>query len=300
MELTFLGTSSMVPTKERNVSGIYLSFKEEGILFDCGEGTQRQMNITGIKRTSVTRVYITHWHGDHVAGLIGLIQTLGNEHITRPIHIYGPKETKKRFQSMCDAFFFNEKIEVILHELDPKKPERCTDEEEFEVWAVGLEHSIPCIGFRFVEKDRVNLDKSKMAKLGLTEGPHLAKLKSGDSIEWKKKKISPDDVCITTPGKVIVYIPDTLYCKAAIELARDADVLIAESTYTAALQEKALEYSHMTARESAQIASQAGVKKLYLTHFSQRYKTTEEIEQDARTVFDNVVCAKDFMKVRVE
>ncbi|MFQ5475351.1 MAG: MBL fold metallo-hydrolase, partial [Candidatus Nanoarchaeia archaeon] len=121
MQITFLGTSSMVPTKERNVSGIFLEYRGEGILLDCGEGTQRQMNMTGIKRTSVKKVLLSHWHGDHVSGLIGLIQTLGNAEENARLMIFGPKGTKKRMEHMMNCAAFENKVELVIEELDPRE-----------------------------------------------------------------------------------------------------------------------------------------------------------------------------------
>ena len=299
MELTFLGTSCMVPTKERNVSSFYLSFRNEGILFDCGEGTQRQMNIVGIKRTSVTRILLSHWHGDHVSGLIGLIQTLGNEENTPTLHVYGPQETKLRMAHLFNTCIFGNKIDIIVHEVHPKQLEKIEDCAEFEIWAAPLNHSIPCIGYIFVEKDRHNIDKKKMNILGIKEGPHVAELKAGKSIVYNKKKIYPKDMLITIPGKRVAYIADTAVCKSTMDLANHADILVCESTYSHTHQEKAEKYCHLTATQAAQIASQSDAKKLYLTHFSQRYGGINQIEEDAKAIFPNSICARDFLRVTI-
>lgn len=150
--MTFLGTGSMVPTKERNVIGMFLSYKNKGILFDCGEGTQRQMNIAGINRNKVNYVLLSHWHGDHVSGLIGLIQTLGNQNIQneeRPtLHVYGPKETEERVEHMLKTCIFENKVVLEIHEIIPKRNELLTilESEDFFVQATNLEHSVPCLG----------------------------------------------------------------------------------------------------------------------------------------------------------
>ncbi len=299
MELTFLGTSCMVPTKHRNVSGMFLQFRDQGILFDCGEGTQRQMNIAGIKRTSVTRILLSHWHGDHVSGLIGLIQTLGHEENGPTLHIYGPAQTKQRMSHLFNTCIFGNKVDIVVHEMDPVKLERIEDQEEFEIFAAPLDHEVPCIGYRFVEKDRHNIDKDKMQILGLRSGPHMAQLKEGKSVVVNKKKISPKDIITVIKGRSLAYVPDTVLCKGAMDLAEDADLLVSEATYGHDEEEKADKHFHLTARQAAQLASQSGAKKLFLTHFSQRYADVSKIEDDAKMVFPNTICAQDFMRINV-
>lgn len=299
MEITILGTSSMVPTKERNVSAIFLKFKTEGILFDCGEGTQRQMNITGIKRTAVTKILISHWHGDHVSGIIGLLQTMGNNENPPTVHIYGPIETKKRMGHMMNTCIFDQRIKVEVHELDPKDIEVFQETEEYKIECGYLDHSIPTIGFSFTEKERLNIKKEYLEKHNIPDGPHCKKLKLGKDAKYKDKLIPSKDATYKVFRKKISYIPDTLICDNAVALAKDSDLLICESTFASTHTDKSHQYKHMTAKEAALLANKADAKKLVLTHFSQRYKTTEEIEQDARDYFDKVICAEDFMKFKV-
>ncbi len=289
----------MVPTKERNVAGTFLSYKNEGILFDCGEGTQRQMNITGIKRTSVTKILITHWHGDHVSGLIGLIQTLGNQEENPKLEIYGPPETKERMQHMLKAIAFENRVEIKIKELDPKNAEKFFENDDFYLECARMHHSIPCLAYAFVEKDRLNISKQKLRKYGVKEGPHLADIKEGKLIIYNGKRINPEMITTEVKGRKITYITDTRPNTNCYRIAQNSDVLICDGTYTHELKDKAEIYMHLTAQEAAQIASQAAVKKLYLTHFSQRYKNTQEIESDARNIFDKSYCAKDFMKVEL-
>jgi len=301
MQLTFLGTAGMVPTKERNVSGIYLSYDGEGILFDCGEGTQRQMNITGIKRTTVRKILISHWHGDHVSGIIGLIQTLGNNETPPRLTIYGPRETKKRMEHMMQTCIFDNRVELDIVELDPKEGEllKVFENENYRLDCAKLEHGMPALGYSFIDKERLNIDTAKQKKLGVLDGPHLRKIKNGETISYKGKEITPEMMTYTLPQKKIAYVSDTEPCPGASLLAEDADIVICESTFSSALQEKALERKHMSSKDAALIASQAGAKQLVLTHFSQRYKNTQEVEEDARNYFDNVVSAYDFMKIKL-
>lgn len=296
MEIIFLGTASMVPTKERNPSAVLISYGSEGILIDCGEGTQRQMKITGIKLTKITKIIITHWHGDHVLGLPGLIQSLGASDYNKTLKIYGPEGTKKYFQALTKTFLFDRKVKMEVNEITKNK---FFENEDFLLEALQLKHGIPTIGISFIEKDKRKIDIKKVKKLGLPEGPLLGQLQKGNTITWKNKKIKPEEVSHLEEGKKITIIADTLLCNNCYKLAEDADLLICEATYSSKLEDKGEEYNHMTAKQAAQIANKANVKKLVLTHFSARYKNTQEIEEDARTYFDNIVCAKDFMKINL-
>jgi len=296
-----LGTSCMVPTKERNVTSMHLQYKGEGILLDCGEGTQRQMNIAGIKRTSVTKILISHWHGDHVSGIIGLLQTVGNEAEPPHIKIFGPRETKARVQHMLQTCIFDNKVDLEVHELNPGKMEVVPffETEDYALECARLDHNVPCIGYSFVEKERLNIDVEKQKKLGVRDGPWLRKIKKGEEIEYKGKKITPADMTYNVPQKKITYIADTEACAEATLLAQGADIMISESAFASSLQEKAEMRKHMCASEAALIASQADAKKLILTHFSQRYKTVEELEEEAKIHFPETVAAFDFMKVKL-
>jgi len=295
----------MVPTKERNVSGIFLSYKNKGFLIDCGEGTQRQMNIAGINRNKVNYVLITHWHGDHVSGLIGLIQTLGNQNAQneeRPIvHIFGPKETEQRLENLFRTCIFENKLIMEVHEIIPKGniPITILDNEEFSIEAVNLDHGIPCLGYAFIEKDIRKIDMKKVKSFGINEGPLVGKLQQGETIIYNGKKITPEMVSDLAKGKRIGFILDTAACEGAQRIAENSDILVCEASYASKLDEKAENNKHLTAKQAALIANNSNAKRLILTHISQRYKTSEEVLEDAKDIFDNVEVAYDFMKVKV-
>ncbi|MDO8740279.1 MAG: ribonuclease Z [Candidatus Woesearchaeota archaeon] len=296
MEIVFLGTSCMVPTKERNHSALLLTYKNEGILVDCGEGTQRQLRIADIRPTRITKILISHWHGDHVLGLPGLLQTLSASRYSGILEIYGPAGTKKRFKAMFQAFVFDCNIELKITEIKKRK---LFENEDFYLEALELEHKIKSFGFNFIEKDRRKVDIDAIKKLGIPQGPLVGKLQQGESIVFKNKKITSKEATYIEKGKKITIINDTVMCKSCYDLAKDADLLICEAAYTSKLEEKALEYKHLTAKQAALLAGKSNVKKLIITHFSQRYKTTEELFEDAKEAFDNVLCAYDFMKVEI-
>jgi len=296
MQITFLGTAAMVPTKERNHPGFLLEYGVEGILFDCGEGIQRQLKTAGIKLTKVTKVLISHWHGDHVLGLPGLIQTLGSSDYNKILEIYGPSGTRERIKSMFKAFVFDKRLDIKIEEV---KNGLFFENNKFSLQALELEHKIKTLGFSFIEKDRRRIDIKAIKRLGIPEGPLLGKLQENKAITFKGKKISPDKTTYIVKGKKISYIADTLPCNNCYMLAKDSDILICEATYSSELSCKAEEYYHMTSKQAALIANKADVKKLMLMHFSNRYKSSQELEEDARNVFDNSFCAYDFMKVKL-
>jgi ribonuclease Z len=296
MQIVFLGTSCAKPTKERNHSAIFVSHGSDGILFDCGEGTQRQFAIAGIKPTKVNRIIISHWHGDHVLGLPGFIQTLGISEYNKTLKIYGPIGTKKRLEEMLKAVVFENRIEMEVFDVEEGK---FVNAKDYYIEAGELEHKTPTLGFRFIEKDKRRINVAYIRKLGIPEGPLLGKLQEGETITWKGEKISPKDATYVVKGKVLCYLPDSLPTTNSIKLAQDADLLICEATYSSQLEEKAKEHMHMTSKQAALVASNANVKKLVLTHFSPRYKDAHELEEDAKDIFNDVVAAHDFMKINL-
>ncbi|MBD3204584.1 ribonuclease Z [Candidatus Woesearchaeota archaeon] len=296
MKITFLGTSSMVPTKERNHTSIFIKYLKEGILVDCGEGTQRQMRHANIRPSMISRILLTHWHGDHVFGLPGLIQTLNNSEYEDTLYIYGPVGTKEKLKKMTEAFDF----EIgFSHKIIEAEQEGLVLDKELVIKVYGLEHSVRSLGYFLKEKDRRRIKLDYIKKLGIPEGPLLGKLQENKKIRWKGKTIDPKDATYIVEGKKLSIILDTLICSNCDKIAKDADLLIAEAVYVSSLQEKAMEYMHLTAKQAALIASRNNVNELILTHFSQRYKSTEEICSEAKTYFPNTRCAYDFMNVEI-
>ncbi|MFH1054163.1 MAG: ribonuclease Z [Candidatus Woesearchaeota archaeon] len=297
MEIVFLGTSCMSPTKDRNPFSVFIRYKNEGILVDCGEGTQRQFKISDISLTKITKILITHWHGDHILGLPGLMQTLGASQYNGKLSVYGPKGTKKFFENLKKSFYFDLRIEYEI--IETNKDMTIFENKDFQIEARYLEHGVPCLGYRISEKAKRRIDMNKIRKIGIPFGPLIGKLQDDKSIKYKGKKIKPDDVSIIENGKSIAIVVDTVMCKNALKLANNADLLIAESTFTSDLEEKGEEYGHLTAGQAASLANLANVKSLILTHFSQRYKTMDDILEDAKKTFKNVKCAFDLMKIKV-
>ncbi|MGE0793635.1 MAG: ribonuclease Z [Candidatus Woesearchaeota archaeon] len=300
MELIFLGTSAMVPTKERNHQSIYLDLGKEAILLDCGEGTQRQIQFAKLTPNKIKKILISHWHGDHVAGLIGLFQTIGSfAEEDRNIKLYGPKGSKKYVEHLFQSAAFDKKLDVEVIELNSEELKTFYENQDYKLQFINLEHSIPTIGFKFVRKSKIKISKLKLDKLGIKEGPILKELQNGNDITYQNKKIKVDDVASRIPEKSISFVFDTKLCDACFEIAKDSEYLISEAVYEKDMEDKAEQYKHMTCTQAAQIASMSNVKKLILTHFSQRYKTTEQLEQQAKDIFPETTCAYDLMKVKI-
>lgn len=296
MEITFLGTACMKPTKERNHAGILLDFGPEHILFDCGEGIQRQFVIAGLKLTKLTKIFISHWHGDHSLGLVGLLQTISSSEYAQKIMIYGPKGTKESILQLIKIY---RTTNVPDYEVIELKNGVVVETDSYSIEALEMDHGIETFGFRFTEKDRRRISMEKLGKLGVKEGPLVGKIQQGREITVKGKKIHPDDVSTIIPGKVFAYLADTGNCANAEILAKDADLLVTEATFSKEMEGKASEYKHLTAEQAGLIANRANAKKLVVTHFSPRYKSLEELEQEIKDVFPEVIIAFDFMKVKL-
>jgi len=295
IKITFLGTSCMQPTKTRNHSGFLLSYKNENILFDCGEGIQRQMRLAGIKPAKVTKLLISHWHGDHVFGIPGLLSSMGADQYAKKLQIYGPKGTKKYLGHLLKSFAAKG---IIDHEIKEVSSGLFYENDDFKLEAQPLKHSVKCVGFSFKEKDRLRIKVAQANKLGL-KGPILGKLQLGKNVLFKDKKIDFEDVTYLVKGKKISYIADTAICQGANKLAREVDLLISEGTHLSDIKEKTEKYMHLTVKEAALIASENNAKKLVITHISPRYKSDAEIVEEARTYFDETIVAEDFMKIDV-
>jgi len=300
MDLVFLGTSGMLPTKERNVQSIYLEHNGEGILLDCGEGTQRQMQFANLNFQKIKKILISHWHGDHVAGLIGLLQTISAfSDEDKKITLYGPKNSKKFMENMFKSCVFDNPLNLEVVELNYEELQTFYQNEDYALQAINLEHSVPCLGYKFLKKSKIKVSKTKLAKKGISEGPHVAQLQQGKDIVFNGEKISFKDVTTQTQEKSISFIFDTKLCDACYTLTNNSEVLVCEAVYAKDLENKAEEYCHMTSYQAAQIANACGVEKLFLTHFSQRYKSVDQLLKDAQELFQNTTCAYDLMKVKL-
>ena len=294
MEIVFLGTSGMHPTKERNLFSILFRYKSENILIDCGEGTQRQLRIIDIPSTKITKILITHLHGDHINGLPGLLQNLQANQYTKNLEIYGPVGLKKLMNHIYGITGFRLKFKV--HEI---KSGIVFKDKDFHVEAKELKHSTKVFGYSFVEYDKRKMNMGYLKKFKLKKHVLLGDLQKGKDIVFEGKKIKVKDATKIIKGKKVSLITDTMYCNECVKLAKDSDVLICESTFGGDFKDKAKEYKHLTVVDASNIAKKSKSKKLILTHFSQRYNKVGVLLKEAKKIFKNTVDAKDFMKVKV-
>lgn len=286
----------MMPTKARNQLSVLLRFRDENILFDCGEGTQRQMRIAQIAPTKITKILISHWHSDHVLGLPGLITTLGVSNYNKQLEIYGPRNTKKFIKNLFTAFIPHNLINIKVIEVNEQ---RFFENKHFYLEALPMKHGIPSLGYSFTEKDRRKINLSYLKKFKLKQHPILKQLQQGKDIIWKGKKIKAANATTTEKGKKITFVTDTLPNKNIIKLAKNSDIFICEATHSKDIGEKTARYKHMTAEQAAKLAKQSKVKKLVLTHYSQRYKTVKPLLIEAKRVFKNSVAPEDFDVIKV-
>jgi len=294
--ITFLGTGQAVPTAERNHISILLNYKNENILIDCGEGTQRQFRKAQINPCRLTRILLTHWHGDHILGLPGLIQTLILNNYSKTLYIYGPKGTKKFIKEIQKMFALNKKLKIEVKEVRGNFLET----PDFELKALSLQHRIPCNGYVFKEKDKLRINKSKLKKISIKDKTKLKKLTEGKNIKINGKIIKSSELTYKQKGKKISFILDTKVCANADKLAKDSELAVIEATYSKKESELAEKYYHLTAEQAAKIAKKAKAKELILTHISQRFENkSNTLLKEAKKIFPNTKISKDLMKAEV-
>ena len=296
IRLTFLGTSSAIPTAKRNHPAILLDYKGEHILFDCGEGTQRQFRKARLNPCKVNRILISHWHADHILGIPGLLQTLGLQKYNQTIFIYGPKGTKIFMKKILDTFAFKEKYSIKVEEVSGKFFET----DDFYLEAKSMTHGIPCNAYSFVVKDKLRIDKKKLSKSKIPSGPLISKLKQGKDVSYKGKKYKAKNLTYLEKGKKVSVVMDTSMNKKIVSFVKDSDLLICESSFDSNFKDKAKEYLHLTSEQAGQIAKKSKSKKLILIHISQRHeKDMESILNQAKREFKNVSIVKDLDDVEV-
>lgn len=298
LRVIFLGTGGTLPTPDRNPSAIFINREGEMMLFDCGEGTQRQMMRakTGMKLGSI---FITHFHADHFLGIPGLIQTMSFNGREEPLDIYGPVWTRQFVNLLIQLGYYKLGFVINAHELEDGD---IIDKGDYSVKAVGSDHGIPSLGYVMEEKKRLGrFNREKAIKLGVPVGRLFSKLQNGEPVIINGKTILPSQVIgESRPGRKIVYSGDTRPCKNIEKESAGADLLIHDSTLAEELKDWALETKHSTSKEAAQIAKNAGVKQLILTHISSRYSEKRELLiHDAKTVFENVRLAEELMEVEI-
>jgi len=305
LALTFLGTSAARPTVERNVSALALVREGETLLFDCGEGTQRQMMRYGVS-FALHDIFFTHFHGDHFLGVIGLVRTLGLQGHEGSLRLWGPKGAKQVLKSAIMLGVERVPFEIEIEELkagDIVGEEGRGKREGYCIQVFATEHGGGSIGYALVEAERYGrFDPEKARALGIPEGPLWGKLQRGEAVELAdgRKLIADSVVGPRRPGRKVVITGDTRPCASVVDAAAGADLLVHEATFGEEEKDRAKETFHSTARDAAQVALAAKARKLVINHLSARYSiSAEELVKEAREVFPDVVAAKDGMTVEV-
>ncbi|HUI38472.1 MAG TPA: ribonuclease Z [Thermoplasmata archaeon] len=293
MQLTFLGTAGSWPTKERSASAIALDTERELLLFDCGEGTQRQFFHSSQSFMRVRRVFLTHFHGDHFLGLPGLIQSMCLNHRTEPLDIYGPPDAREIIDQVLKLGYFTLRFPVAVH---PLSGGATVELDGYTVRTATADHPVPSIAYRLDEgKKRGRFDGDLARSLGI-RGADFARLEAGEPVRVGSRVVHPADVMgPPRDGRSVVYSGDSAPSEGIRKLAAGATVLIHEATAAQDLEAEANEWGHSSARQAAEIARDAGVQGFFLTHFSSRYKDTAPLEEEARTLYREARAAHDFL-----
>lgn len=293
MRLTFLGTAGSWPTKERSASAIALDLERELILLDCGEGTQRQFFASSASFMRVRRIFLTHYHGDHFLGLPGLIQSMSLNHRTEPLDIYGPPDTEEMVGRALKMGYFTLRFPVEVHAL---APDATVELDGYTVTTARAIHPVPALAYRIEEgPKRGRFDAALARSLGV-KGPDFSRLERGEPVRIGNRVVHPADVLgPPRPGRSVVYSGDTAPSSEILRLARRATLLVHEATAAAELEEEANSWGHSSARQAAELARDAAVGALFLTHFSARYKELEPLEREAREKFADARTARDLL-----
>ncbi|HEU5002130.1 MAG TPA: ribonuclease Z [Actinomycetota bacterium] len=300
-ELVVLGTASQAPTRARSHTACFLRWDAEGILFDPGEGTQRQMLLAGIPASAITRVCLTHFHGDHCLGLPGVIQRLALDRVAHPVHLYYPASGQEFLDRLRTASIFDDHTDLRLHPVAMDAAGGTVDDfGAVRLVAAPLRHRVDAVGWRLEEPEGVRMLPARLEARGI-RGPAVGELRARGSLAVGDRTVALAEVSVRRPGQVFAFVMDTAVCEGADRLAVGADLLVAESTFLTAAGEDALaEISgHMTARQAAELAARAGARRLVLTHFSQRHPDEASFRAEAEPRFAETVAATDLLRVPV-
>jgi len=297
-ELVVLGTASQAPTRARNHNGYFLRWDDEGLLFDPGEGTQRQMLFAGVTAHQITRICVTHFHGDHCLGLPGVLQRMALDQVTDTVEVAYPASGVDLFDRMRNISLFHDTLSLREHRV-PEQGGILADGPSFRLEARPLSHRVPTVGYRLTEPDGRRMLPAALAARGIT-GPDVGRLQRDGKLERDGTWTGLADVSEPRRGQKFAFIMDTRLCDAAFELADGADLLACESTFADADAVLADRYAHLTAGQAGQIAAAADARRLVLTHFSQRYPDTSQLLHDAAVAYDgDIIVAADLDRVEV-
>ena len=310
-ELVVLGTASQAPTRARNHNGYLLRWDTDGLLFDPGEGTQRQMLFAVVTASQITRICITHFHGDHCLGLPGVLQRMSLDRVPHLVDVYYPAQNQAVFDRLRHAALFRDVLNLRERPVSrpglpapaegPAPPITVASTPSFRLEARPLSHSVPTFGYRLAEPDGRRMLPDRLAALGIA-GPDIGRLQREGSLPAAGRQVTLEEVSEPRRGQRFAFIMDTRLCDAAFALADQADMLVCESTFADTEAALAQEYGHLTARQAGRIAEEAGARLLVLTHFSQRYHPADgqRLAGEAASAFGGeIVLARDLARIPV-
>ncbi|HJL16081.1 MAG TPA: ribonuclease Z [Sandaracinaceae bacterium LLY-WYZ-13_1] len=295
-EIIALGTSSQVPTRYRNHNGYLLRWDEHGLLFDPGEGTQRQMIYAEVTVTQVTQICITHFHGDHCLGLAGISQRISLDRVPHEIGVFFPRSGRKYYDRLRKASIYHDVSKIRPYPIEGPGP--VWEHEDVTLSVRRLDHAVETFGYRLQERDGRTMLPDELAAAGV-RGPAIKELIRQGELEVDGRTVKLEDVSVPKPGQSMAFVMDTRMCDGAFELAEGVDLLVCESTYLSSEEREARDHGHLTARQAATIAKEAGARRLVLTHFSQRYGSLKPFLAEARALHDDVVAVRDGDRVPV-
>ena len=297
MEIIFLGTSSAVHSYNRNHPAIILKAFGETMLFDCGEGTQRQLIFAKVSPMKISKIFLSHYHGDHILGLPGLLQSMNFRGRETKLTIDGPKGLNTRKNAIFNWGYCKIDFPIEFIEIGTETIESC---EEYIIKSQDVNHQVPCLAYTVKELKKPRFLREKAIELGVPVGPAFGKLHNGEEVEVNGKIIKPEQVLgPARKGNKVTYSGDTTPCEEMIEFAKDSTLLIHESTYVNEDADKAKDNFHSTSSDAARIAKKSNSKQLVLTHFSTRYTSLDDLLKEAKEIFENTKLAKDFMKIEI-
>ena len=297
MEITFLGTSSAVHSFKRNHPSIVLKAFGEVLMFDCGEGTQRQLIYAKISPMKISKIFITHFHGDHILGLPGLLQSMNFRGREKKLTIYGPQGLHMLKEAIFNLGYCKIEFPIEFIEIGSEIVEKTDD---YVIKSQEVNHYVPCLAYSIEELKKPRFLREKAIELGVPVGPDFGKLHNGEEVEIDGKIIKPEQV-LGPPrkGKKITYSGDTTPCEELIEMAKESTILIHEATYIEEDSDKAEENYHSTSSDAALIAKKSNAKRLILTHISTRYNDTDQLLKEALEIFENTEVAEDLKRIEM-
>jgi ribonuclease Z len=297
-EVIVLGTASQVPTRSRNHNALLLLWDDLGVLFDPGEGTQRQLTLAGLSTSQISHIAITHFHGDHCLGLAGIIQRLSLDGVAHPVEVIYPASGQVYFERLRHASLFHDRTNLVPRPVSGQGTIEVTRRGSLTLSACPLEHGVDCYGYRLQEDDGRRMLAERLESAGV-RGPLVGELMRRGQVSVGGRTVTLDEMSEARPGQSFAVVMDTRPCAGAERLVAGTDLLVCESTYQASETQEAHDHFHMTAAQAALLARTGGARRLVLTHFSQRYTSLEGFAAEASAIHGDVVVAEDLTRVSV-